>query len=638
MQVPRIKYEKLSDFLRASLPSREDMVKICKAVQQSSVLNVAMLTMPYTFLEQQSPGTPECLLDITEANHPILLARHMLRLATFLQHLHPNLHKEFEGPSESPRVIMERVADLAIRLVTTNEELLGSIEGLECVMIEGVYHMNMGNLRRSWVTIRRAMGIAQLMGLHRQNSRAQFKTLGPKTKYHPQTMWFRIVDIDRFLCLLLGLPPGCPDRGMMSDLLLGNDTPMGRLEQIHCVLASRILERNESTLGDMGVTRNIDVELQKAGRTLASKWWLTPNLAVASADPQALFWETRRLFAQILHYNLLNQLHLPYMLRSSSTGQNHDYSRTTCVNASREMLTRYLSLRGFNQVVYSCRTVDFVALMAAMALLLAHMDSQTSDAENLLAHQYQSDRAMIEQVQDNMEVVNRLNSDTLSAQSADLLRRLLAVEVEAGDVRQGDAGTVCVQEAGIETARPDGGDDSIVSVHVPYFGTIKIARKGVSMWRTELTRATTTANRPSQAQPADGPNMPSNEGSHAQARMHHSELHGHCGTPMDQVVPSLEIDPAAADASWGAHALCRALPLTDTSAKYVAKDAAPQLEDVSFDHLFQYDDYPGLIADSEDWAFQGSELAFFGSLTGDAGHEKHYGADQNGPAEASVND
>lgn len=86
------------------------------------------------------------------------------------------------------------------------------------------------------------------------------------------------------------------------------------------------------------------MELQKAARQLTSKWWLVSDVRFSS-DPQALFWDTRRLFAQVLHYNLLNQLHLPYMLRSSSANRKHEYSLITCVNASREMISRFITLR-----------------------------------------------------------------------------------------------------------------------------------------------------------------------------------------------------------------------------------------------------------------------------------------------------
>jgi hypothetical protein len=285
---------------------------------------------------------------------------------------------------------------------------------------------------------------------------------------------------------MLGLPQGVPDSGTFSGTTFVNDTPTGRLEQTHCILASRILDRNAAKLADYTLTCSLDAELQKAARSLPSKWWLAPNLeSIAATNSEALFWDTRRLFAQVLHYNLLNQLHLPYMLRSSrATDSQYRYSTFTCVNASRELLSRFITLRGFNQIAYSwsCRIVDFLALMAAMTLLLAHLDSHNGseeDTQSLLAHQYITDRAMIEQAQEHMEEMNRLNADALSAESADLLRRLLAIQAETLD-GGGFARRVSVHNTASDTGLPDTQDDSVVSVHIPYFGVIRIAREGVS--------------------------------------------------------------------------------------------------------------------------------------------------------------
>lgn len=597
------------------------------------------MTMPYTTLDQKGLKTPESLLEIPEPNlHPVLISRHMLLLASFLQHLHPDLHKEIKGLSESPRAIMERLADLAISLVTTNDELLGSIEGLECVMIESVYQANIGSLRRSWLAGRRAMSIAQLMGINRSDHQAQYKVLDPKTKYHPQLMWFRIVFLDRYLCLMLGLPQGCLDRSMASDAMLANDTPMGRLERIHCVIAFRILERNESkpSSHDLALTRTLDVELQRAARSLPSKWWLAPNLDTASTDSQTLFWSTRRLLAQVLHYNLLNQLHLPYMLRSSSAEHKYEYSLIACVNASREVLSRFIILRSFNGIAYSCRTVDFLALMAAMTLLLAHLDSHLSETENLLAHQYHSDRAMVEKVQENMKEVNRLNSDTLSAQSADLLGRLLAIEIETADGFPRCARMVSVQEAGTGTALPDQDDDAVVGVHIPYFGIIKIARDGISKEVPKQQATTATTNRLAQSQIVDKSSTTRTEIRFEEAQMRPSGLAGPSGTlnveamkPVEAGYGHVEAHSMMSDTCAKTQGQPGTFPIPANGANDVGTQFALQLQNGLSDPLLEDGEYPGLAAGGEDWAFQGVDLAFLESLMRGTGNEGNTVAEAN---------
>ena len=179
------------------------------------------------------------------------------------------------------------------------------------------------------------------------------------SKYDAHHMWFRILFLDRYLCLMLGLPQGCYDRSMATEARLMNDTLLGRLERVHCLVASRILERNETQAGPshQKLTRELDVELKNAAKSLPSKWWLTPRLEHNTTDSLSLFWETRQLFGQMMHYNLLNQLHLPYMLCQVHT---YDYSRLACVNASREMLSRFLALasrQSSHKVCFTLHTV-----------------------------------------------------------------------------------------------------------------------------------------------------------------------------------------------------------------------------------------------------------------------------------------
>ncbi|KAL4895643.1 hypothetical protein BDV59DRAFT_142053 [Aspergillus ambiguus] len=566
------KYERLSWFLHGLLPSREDTESICKASRHSSILSHELLTTPYTTLYQHGLQTPESLLMTPQLNmHPVLIARYMLQLAIFLQHLPPDLHKEIKGLSEPPRVIMERLADAAIYHVTTNDALIGSIESLECIMLESLYQVNIGNLRRSWVAGRRAMSVAQLMGFHRPDNQTLYKTLDPKTKYDPQIMWLRIIILDRQLCLLLGLPDGCTDHRTASGIRLANDCPMGRLEQRHCVAMSQILERNTSKPSgrDLAATRAIDLELQKAAGSLPSKWWLAPKLDSTSTDLQALFWDTRRLVLQICHYNLLNQLHLPYMLRPLSAESKNEYSRITCVNASREVLSRYNSLRSFNRIAYSCRTVDFLALMAAMALLLAHIDSHRDGADNLLANQYLGDRGMIEQVQEHMSEVNRLNSDELSAQSADLLKALLAIDLEKGD---GSVSMLPQDGMALEEV-------SMVRVHIPYFGVIRIAREGPTRQQTMRRDALLSVTSSNSTHPS---------GSSSTANTPNSSF-----------------------------------PVADTAASHeftapFAHHPEQQCQNTFPPSLMQ-GEYSELAGSGEDWALQGVDMAFFESFMRNVG-------------------
>ena len=425
---------------------------------------------------------------------------------------------------------------------------------------------------------------------------------------------------------------------MTSDAMLTTDLPLERLERIHYVVASRILERNESEQGsnDGALTRTLDLdrELQQAARSLPSKWWLTPRLDDDLADSQALFWSTRRLFAQMLHYNLLNQLHLPYMLRSSAADRKHhyEYSRTTCVTASREMLARFIVLRSFHGMASSCRIVDFLSLMAAMTLLLAHLDSHSSGSDNPLSHQYHSDRAMIENVHENMKQDNRANSDALSAHIADLLGRLLSMEAETTNDHPRSTMDVSMHDAGGDEAPPDQDDDAAVTVHVPYFGMIKVARKGVSLQGpsppltsaptshqpqystpNKYSTSSTASTSSSLADPLFPPRIPSRTGLSSVGTMTPDDAG--CGqsdtTTMLDMCTKAQMQSAYSSS---------AMSLDNMAAQY-ASSFQPSLPDP----LLPQTEYPGLAAGSDDWAFQGVDLAFFDSLMGGVGNEMEPG-------------
>ncbi|KAJ5549107.1 hypothetical protein N7513_006341 [Penicillium frequentans] len=433
------------------------------------------------------------------------------------------------------------------------------------------------------------MAIAQMMNLHQSPTRAKYKVLEHKTKAHPQFMWFRIVSLDRNLCLMLGLTQGSFDQSMATGAAFRDDTPMGRLERMHCTLASRILERNESDpcANDFVLTQNLDLELQKAGRSMPSKWWLMPNLDSVTDDPLALFLDMGRLFNQLYHYNLLNQLHLPYMLRSSLE-RRYEYSKMTCVNASREMLSRFIMFRGYTRNKFCCRTVDFFALMAAITLLLAHLDSHRfSQTSNLLAHQYLSDRAMIEQTQVNMEQIIRVNGDTLSAQSAELLQKLLAIDSETVDGVSTES--VSVQTPETSALKSSENSSGIVRVQIPYFGIVRIARQDVI--------SKEMANEPP------------------------SSSNGQPYIPMVGMHNTESSEAIVRDLSFGrldGNALLRSMTEAENNSVDSVNGQPAQLtfryQDTVSETLMHGNQDPELTAGMDEWAFQGVDTAFFDSI------------------------
>lgn len=461
---------KLSEELLKAFPSQEDINVFCKSVYITTFYCHQIYTNSGNRPEDEASDFVNGFARIPDPSTtpPILVARRMMIFALFLQYFRSQYT---HGLTEHPSIIMDRLVETAVRLVTTNENVVSCIEGLELFILEGVFQNNGGNLRRAWLAFRKAMVIAQLMKIDHPNP-PPVKVLDPNANLNPKFMWFRIVYMDSYLSLMLGLPHGGQETNMEHET--PGETPSCRLERAHTLIARRIIDRNrhDSSFQDITATRELDRELLNVAKAVPDKFWLPPDFNTLHPHTREAFWETMRLCDQLHHYNLVHLLHLPYLLRCDKVSSYHTYAKITCVNASREIINRFMAFRNFNCNISTayCRTADFLALMAGMTILLAHIDSHRLEVEDWRAHQRLGDRAIVAQLVEYLTKVAKHTNDSLTHKIAEELRRLLKIESEtARGMGHSAHNTVCSLEEHC-------GD---LQLSIPYFGIIKIGREGI---------------------------------------------------------------------------------------------------------------------------------------------------------------
>ena len=436
------------------------------------------------------PPSPREMLQLPPpGSHPVLIARKLLMLGTFLQGVLPSSIQDLADLGASYRDIMSHVVDTAIRLVTTNEDLISSVEGIECIMIEAMYQNYAGNLHRAWMAVRRATTIAEMMALHRGLKSPSLKILEPGTRaaFNPDQICFRLFEMDRYLSLMLGLPRTSLEARFATPTALEGCQPIDRMQRIHCTMADRILQRNENNFSE---THDIDMLLQEAAAEMPPQWWLIPNLSASNSGGTEVLHETIRLMDQFTHYHLLIRLHLPYMLRSSPD-RRCDHSKITAVNVSRETLARFVAFRTSNPAHFYCRGTDFLAFIATTVLCLAHIDScgrcqgpaQNSNPGtvfNFLAHSRPSDRGMMERTLDIIESMARTGTDAIASKIACILRPLLAIEANAASGTDYSTNSSKGDEEELECHGKSTNGGKGLYVHIPYFGTINFERRVIS--------------------------------------------------------------------------------------------------------------------------------------------------------------
>ncbi|EFX05632.1 c6 zinc finger domain containing protein [Grosmannia clavigera kw1407] len=442
--------------LHAALPSQEDVRVLFEAGR--TPIYVQALCNPYEELFAEGKARSlEAMAELPAATaHPTILARKVLHVALCLQQLDPGFDAGAVQLGQPVGEAMRMLFSLATTTVTCHDELLDSLEGLECLVCEAVYLVNSGSLRRALLTLRRALTLAQLMGFHATRPTPwTLRRLDAATRVSSAVTWSHLAWLERFVALLLGLPTaitGGPTAPLQQP---ADQTASEWMERVQVDVCGRIMRRNEDLAQsrenkDLGsdaiyaTTQQIDRELSAMAESLPAAWWSPLDFpADRVLDISDMMERMISAQIQIVHFTLVALLHLPYLLRQP-TGPDGLH---VCLS------------RG----AHALRAVSGTPLV----LLVAHLSGQRhADSGWLLPHHRRGDRAIMSKAVDTMVELSRLNDDELSRQTADLAQRLL--DLEARSTKD----SLCYS-ATATLADPLLADDSLL-LQIPYFGSIRL--------------------------------------------------------------------------------------------------------------------------------------------------------------------
>ena len=178
---------------------------------------------------------------------------------------------------------------------------------------------------------------------------------------------------DRFTSMLLGLPYGFNDAhyGPTMDMMAEESGPWQQRFILRCAfIVGKVIDRNimpgkPSFAGAI----DLDEQMDAIAASTPEGWWDTPaELPCPGLELDQL---RERLLQQFYFFHVRIYLHLPFIVRSSTTSP-YDISRLACLEASRQMLKRSIILHAEVQEarLFECKTSDFVGFMAAVVLLL----------------------------------------------------------------------------------------------------------------------------------------------------------------------------------------------------------------------------------------------------------------------------
>jgi hypothetical protein len=146
-------------------------------------------------------------------------------------------------------------------------------------------------------------------------------------------------------------------------------------------LAGKVLDRNISpTKPSFAQAMDLDEQMAEIANSMPADWWTLPSEPKRS---DAGFDDLREhILLQFFFFHVKLYIHLPF-IGLSSMAASYDVSRLKCMEASRELLSRFILLRSEARgpCLFECKTTDFVGFTAATVLLicLSRSSDETSD-------------------------------------------------------------------------------------------------------------------------------------------------------------------------------------------------------------------------------------------------------------------
>lgn len=317
---------------------------------------------------------------------------------------------------------------------------------------------------------------------------------------------------------------------------------------------------------------------------------------------------------QMNHHNLLILLHLPFMLRDPKE-RRWDYSKATCVSSSRQLLRTFLVFRKLNKASNACRHTDYGALTASMTLLLGYLDPKLQARDPSTTLRREADRALIKEARDKLQQMADRNDDKLARDAACIIGRLLPLLspdlMASGGAGGGQGGT-----------SESVGEVPAIHLEIPYLGTININPSAHTQnpqhdvqphaHATPTPSINTNSSATSKTTPLS---IPPNQHEYVNFPIYPTPSHITQQAATDWSTPSDQQHPVPSEGDQGAeasHSLSFPMDYSHGANEYTDFNGfAPMMQ---FEWSQAQLAHPELVAEADEWTFQGFDTTYFESL------------------------
>ncbi|CAO2655652.1 Nn.00g044550.m01.CDS01 [Neocucurbitaria sp. VM-36] len=350
----------------------------------------------------------------------IIVGRTLLHLAICINSLPPEFDNSRLSSMWNLDATMQNYVATVTSLITSSDEQMLTLHGLETLLLLALYHLNSASLRQSWLIIRRGMNLAHLMGFQRQFTQPDRKPPIPAVS-SAEAIWRTFVDMDRYLGLHLRLPFGADDYPVPDDADL-HLVHRARINAISRQIAD--LDREVSPQG-YATALTMDEKLESIMKEMPKDFWEVPNIPSTARSPESSA-ALERLMVQMWHFEMKIFIHLPYLLRAPQEGR-YDFSKVTALQASRNVLMRWFALRNAGITQACCRFAEIGVFIAAVTLTLDIVIELGTKEKSEVQKTKGTDFAMLCRLIGEMEKLAKASPrEKIAARSAVVLKKILS--------------------------------------------------------------------------------------------------------------------------------------------------------------------------------------------------------------------
>ncbi|KAI9829648.1 MAG: hypothetical protein M1826_005538 [Phylliscum demangeonii] len=462
---PKDKHAGVRQALLSILPPQRTMTIIFR--DGGDWWNVWKEICPLVSTDEQAWSLPQFASAAFRKSDPVSVAHVILCLAISVQQLPVGYDQaDLQLPVPAEQVLQHYVSAVH-RLVTSDDDLVASMDGLDCLLLQGKCHVNLGQPRRAWLIGRRAATLAMLLGLHRHagelgGASAAAAAATSLATRRAQTLWLSIYQVDRYMSLLLGLPYYISDRHMGA---IPAEGTLAELDySLYCwkelsVLSGQIVDLLHDAARTPVAVDHIDRRLLRLVQRAPAGWWMTGSSASASTAPMPLPEFFKRIVVQFAFYHVRQVLHV-----RAVTQDGQAPGRQVCLSSAREVIRCYHFLRGDPLTrSHICRVVDFQAFTAVVLLLLNLLSFPPAPGPAEAGAESESRRRQQQRDADDWALVE------------DMIRLMRSASAETCGLVAVQALRVLEFLTAARNRGPEIWGGQSVKLVIPYFGTIQIA-------------------------------------------------------------------------------------------------------------------------------------------------------------------